>query len=710
MRVRVAAWVLVVLAAGCAVAQGWLLRIRDVGLLSAAAVDDAFPVVPVAVVICAGMGAVVVSRFPRHLIGWLLLLQVGAGLGLVAGQVAQLGGTPAFPISPSVAGWAILLSKAFGVPWAFGCLSLVFLLVPDGRPPSSRWRVVSWQIVLAYGLTVASLALIGPARAVATVAGTVPGWLQTSYDVGQLAVSVTLLPALAGLLLRARRADGLERRQLAWVLAGATALVMGTAVYLGYGWLPGPTGEGLVWAELLFHAGYMAVPLCAGVAVWKYHLYDVDLVLRRGVRLGALLVLVTAGYVAAVTVIDTAGAALLPEPSRNVGTSVIAFVVVVLALQPLQRRLRALADRLVYGPRLAAYAALAGVIRGMPGDRGPRDLLQRVARAAAAACDGTATARLLLPAGRSLSVTVGRASSPMTASAAPAPDPGNSWPIVHGDEAVGSLEVAPDGAQLSPAQRELFSSFTRNAGLAFHNARLQSELAVRAEALAADTLALAESRRRLVSVAYAERDRLSATIQRDVLVHLRGLEDELRRVRQLVPTRSDQAADALDRARSEVNTALDELRSLTRGIYPAVLSRRGLVAAIRSATSQTGPPTELQTYGPVDQLPDQVATTAYFVTVESLRDLTGPRRAVLGVEHGTLRIQVTGASRPQASSQGVRDRVEACGGTIQPREQDGRRQLLITLPLPATTATLPEDELAVLQPAATGGPMPSARR
>jgi signal transduction histidine kinase len=696
MRVRGIGWTLVGLATVCAIAQAWLLRTRNVVLLSAAAVDDAFPVVPVAIVICTGMGAVVVSRYPRHRIGWLLLLQVGAGVGLVAGQVAQLAYLPSTPIPRSVAGWAILTSKGLGVPWALGCLALVFLLVPDGHPPSKRWRVVLWQIVVAYGLTVASLVLIGPDRAAATVAGAVPRWLRTSYEVGQVAVALTLLPALAALLLRTRRATGLQRRQLLWVLAGAGALVFGTASYLGYGSLPGSTGGSRVWVELLFHAGYMAVPLCAGVAVWKYHLYDVDLVVRRGVRLAAVTLLVTAGYGAVVTVIDTTAAALLPPQWRGVGTPVTAFVVVVLALQPLQRRLRALADRVVYGPRAAAYSALAGVIRGMPGDRGPRDLLQRVAGAAAATCDGAATARLLLPTGHDLSVTVStRARSPVPPSAASAPGSSYAWPVVHGGQYVGGLEVEPHDTRLSQAQRELFSTFAGHAGLAFRNAWLQTELAARAEALAADTAALADSRRRLVQVAYAERDRLSATIQRDVLVHIRGLEDEVRRIRQLLPTHSDQAAVALDRARAEVNTALDELRSLTRGVYPAVLSRRGLIAAISSAMSNAPLTTQLRAYGPMDQLPEQMATTAYFVTVESLRDLADPREAVLGVEDGKLQIEVIGRSRPEASSQGVRDRVEACGGTIEPQEQDGRRRLLISLPLPEPTATLRVEELAV---------------
>jgi len=80
---------MVYVAVACALAQGWLLWRAGIPPLSAAAVDEGFPVVPIAVVVCAGMGAAIVTRQPRNRIGWLLLLQVGVGVGLVAGQLAR---------------------------------------------------------------------------------------------------------------------------------------------------------------------------------------------------------------------------------------------------------------------------------------------------------------------------------------------------------------------------------------------------------------------------------------------------------------------------------------------------------------------------------------------------------------------------------------------------------------------------------------------
>ena len=349
----------------------------------------------VAMVICAGMGAAIVTRLPRHRIGWLLLLQTGVGVGLVAGQIAWVAVAPGSPLPSWVGAWAALTSKLFGVPWALGCLALVFLLVPDGRLSSRRWHVALWLVAAAYGLTVVSLSLIWPVPSDADVARRVPRWLVTAYDISQIGIAVSLGPAFAGLLVRARRATGPERRQLNWVLAGAAALTVGTASYLAYGALPGAPDAGLVWAELLFHAGYMAVPVCAGVAVLKYHLYDADRVVSRGVRLAAVTILVTTGYVVAVAVIETVAGAVIPERWSGVGTSAAAFVLVVVALQPLQQRLRRFADHVVYGQRAAPYQVLEVAIRGMPGYGSPADLLARVADAAATAADGTATARLL---------------------------------------------------------------------------------------------------------------------------------------------------------------------------------------------------------------------------------------------------------------------------------------------------------------------------
>ena len=83
----------------------------------------------------------------------------------------------------------------------------------------------------------------------------------------------------------------------------------------------------------------------------------------------------------------------------------------------------------------------------------------------------------------------------------------------------------------------------------------------------------------------------------------------------------------------------------------------------------------------MNQLPGEVATTAYFATVDSLRDLDAPRRAVIAVDQGLLRIDIAGTPRPQTSVAAVRDRVEAIGGTVESIDSEGSRHLIVTLPM-----------------------------
>jgi signal transduction histidine kinase len=243
----------------------------------------------------------------------------------------------------------------------------------------------------------------------------------------------------------------------------------------------------------------------------------------------------------------------------------------------------------------------------------------------------------------------------------------------------------PAGGLTRP-QRRLITELSERAGQAFHNARLEAELTARAAALDADTADLAASRRRLLRAAYAERDRVSAVIRRDVVARLDPVEHVLDRADQLLPAQPDQVASSLDEARSVVETALDELRTLTRGLYPAVLDHRGLVAAIRAGAPRAGGFTDLTTEGSVDGLSRALAATAYFSVVECLRDLTGPRRAALSATGSSMWIEISGPARPQTTTAGVRDRVEAVGGTLTCTELDGRRTLVIQLPVPPDPA------------------------
>ena len=188
--------------------------------------------------------------------------------------------------------------------------------------------------------------------------GEIPGHVLVVVT-GQFWVVAALAASVIGLLVRMRRATGETRQQLRWIAAAATVLTVAPVAaliffLLGFDQAP-------AWVVLLLHLGYLGVPLATGVAVLRYRLYEIDRLIIGSVVLAVLAALALAGYVLAIGFIGLA----LPGTSPGSGWSVLIFVLVVLAFQPLRRSVRRLADRLVYGPQAMSYEALARFTRGL---------------------------------------------------------------------------------------------------------------------------------------------------------------------------------------------------------------------------------------------------------------------------------------------------------------------------------------------------------
>lgn len=158
--------------------------------------------------------------------------------------------------------------------------------------------------------------------------------------VGEVVGQVTVVAAVASLVVRFRRSHGRERAQLKWFLYGAALLVSGL---LFAGLASGPVNELSFVAALV---GMTAVPAVVGVAILEHHLYDIDRVINRTVVYGALTVALAGVYVG-----TAAAAALVFDRALTVGASLLATVVVIVALQPVRERLERGVGRLVYGHR-----------------------------------------------------------------------------------------------------------------------------------------------------------------------------------------------------------------------------------------------------------------------------------------------------------------------------------------------------------------------
>jgi signal transduction histidine kinase len=680
---RRTAWALVGVCALSVVAHGTLLVLTGTPLLSAAALHTTFPIIPLALLTGAVVGALIVTRYPRHRIGWLFCIgQTGAALG-VAGQM--LGDSVLNHRLPALAGtapdvgrtvyWA---AELVGGPWGLALLALLLLLAPDGRALSRRWWPVAWFVLGSLAVQILGVLWQGPAG---TGPGREPplgaGVLQTG---GQLGIAVGILAGAVALALRMRRSRGEERQQLRWIAAAAVLFAATMLVFLGAELVVlvrtgGARPTEPTWAEMVFYLGYLAVPLATGVAVLRHRLYDLDLVISAAVVVALLASLVTAGYVLLVT------AATTVLPGR--APSVLAFVVVALALQPVRRQLRRLADRIAYGRLAGPYQALAEFTRqigGMPSDA---DLLPQVAAATAQAVDArAAAATLTFPGGTDLTV-----SWPPGAEL----DGGLRLPIRYDGEALGEIVLVPRrGRAPDRAQRALLDSFAAHAGLAFRNARLAAALRAEADTLRREAAALAASRRRLAGAAFRERDRLVVAIRRDVVAPLASIPPQLADVQTLLaerPARTGPAAESLSALSEQVSSVLETLRTLTRGVFPALLERRGLPAALASEVDRFGPDVRLTVApGLADRrLPAPLETAVYFCAVEGLRALSGPRAVDLDLPDDRLILTVRGAAATAADRDRLRpamDRVEAVGGSARVETgPDGAVVVLAVVPI-----------------------------
>jgi hypothetical protein len=288
-------------------------------------------------------GAVLVGYRPANPIGWIL-----AAMGLTAGASVVLGeyGYYALHTNPGSMPGGVLALWLQTLVWfpPIGLVPLLALLVPDGSPPSTRWRPLAWVAVAAMAVVIVAGAVSpGP------IGGEpLPGTPQNPLGIGRarqaldLAEGVAFLvtPALAGvallaLALRFRRAQGTERQQLKWFAYGTFLLLAGgVALFL-------PLSEAV--AKAIVAAGLGCFTATLAVAVLRHGLYEIDVIINRTLVYGLLTALLAGVYAAAVLVLGQLfGGVGEHPPSWVVAGATLAVAVL---FQPARRRIQAVVDR-----------------------------------------------------------------------------------------------------------------------------------------------------------------------------------------------------------------------------------------------------------------------------------------------------------------------------------------------------------------------------
>ena len=246
----------------------------------------------------------------------------------------------------------------------------------------------------------------------------------------------------------------------------------------------------------------------------------------------------------------------------------------------------------------------------------------------------------------------------------PAPTGKVSTIVEHEGERIAAIVHSSGLAE----ERELVQTAGAAAGLTLRNERLDAELRAKVAELRA-------SRSRIVQAGYEQRRRLERDLHDGAQQRLMALGIDLRMVRERIEHDPQGAAELLDESLHELNEATAELRELARGIHPAVLTNRGLHAALKGLASRSPVPVELlQT--PADRLPQSIESAVYFVVAEALTNAARYSRAqtvTVGVvrDNGHIDIEVSddgvgGADADQGSGlRGLQDRVAALDGRLE---------------------------------------------
>jgi len=292
------------------------------------------------------LGGLIASRRPGNPYGWLWL---GFGLGLSLQLLAKSYAAYALVVQPGSlpAPWEISRLLAVGGPMALALAPFLFLLFPTGRLPSLRWRPVAW-IAGASGavLFVLSLFFARP--------DTVGGAVAAATFAAVLAIFATIVLAAFSLVARYRRASGVERQQLKWF---ALATVLGASYVVGTLLQLERVLGGTLW-QLADATTNMGIYVAVGIAILRYRLYEIDILINRTLVYGSLTVSLVAVYFGSIVLVQSALRALTGQETT---LAVVASTLAIAALfNPLRHRIQALVDRRFYRRKYDAAKTLEG--------------------------------------------------------------------------------------------------------------------------------------------------------------------------------------------------------------------------------------------------------------------------------------------------------------------------------------------------------------
>jgi signal transduction histidine kinase len=656
------------------------------------------------------VGALIASRLPANPIGWLFC---GMGVLYTAGRFTgayadyALNENFAFPGGEYVAWFSSCL-------W-FASLTLgvfLVLLFPDGHLPSRWWRLVAWAAILGVALAVLGFGFM-PDYLIVThpyvenpfgIIGVIGGGLTTyelfgaSRFLGMTLLLASSLAALFSVFVRLHHTRGNERQQIKWFLFAAVPLT----VFLGlfelsliitnltydfltydflnriavivscrcpsYSRLP---GQALKAIQLVALLALLFVPIVTYIAILRYRLYDIDVVINRTLVYGSLSACVVLIYVLAVIALGA-----LFQAQGNIAVSLLATGLVAVLFQPLRSRLQRGVNRLMYGERDEPYAVISRLGRRLESTLAPDTVLPTLVETIAQALKLPFTAILLKE---------GEGFRTAAAYGSPRGEP-ETLPLVYQREEIGRLVLSPraPGEGFSHADRVLLEDLARQAEVAVHAVRLTSDLQ--------------HSRERLVATREEERRRLRRDLHDGLGAQLAGLNVQAGTLRRLIPSDPGAADELVVELREELKGAISDIRRLVYGLRPPALDDLGLAEALRRLAERYGsegehPRVSVKAPEDLPDLPAAIEVAVYRIAQEALTNVARHAKAQgcmvrLAVD-GDVELEIIddGVGIPAGRNAGVglssmRERASELGGScLIDSVPEGGTRVIVRLPL-----------------------------